>query len=252
MNGIYGYLDLKTNDIVYIGKDSHIDKDKRHKAHLSKSRYNNQPFNRVLQNNPKRYKYARIIVGDFYNIMLNGLEIQYIEACNPKFNFTLGGDGMIGYTPSKKTREKMSKAHKGKIFSQEHRQRLSISKKGENNPMFGKTLSKETKEKLSKANKGENNSFYGKTHSQETKEKMSKARNTLGIFRVCKRQANDCKQGFRWVYSYKKNSKSKSISSVDLLKLKSKVLAKGLPWKIIDEEKAKKTFIEGGDTQWQT
>ena len=261
MNGIYGYLDLKTNEIVYIGKDSHIDNDKRHKAHLSKSRYNDQPINRILQNNPKRYKYARIIVGDFDNIMLNGLEIQYIEACNPKFNFTLGGDGMVGYVPSKETREKLSKANKGK-----KRPELSKRMIGENNHFYGKTHSLESREKMSKARKGktfsqehkdklskslkgkmagENHFMFGKTHSKETKERMSKARNTSGLFRVSKLKDEKCKQKFRWRYDYQENGKHKAISSVDLSKLKSKVLAKNLPWKIIDEEKARESI------QWQ-
>lgn len=39
-NGIYCYLDKETDKIVYIGKDSHIDKDMRHKHHMQKSKKN--------------------------------------------------------------------------------------------------------------------------------------------------------------------------------------------------------------------
>ena len=48
MKGIYKYTDLETNEVVYIGKDSHIDKKARHKDHMRLSLYNKQPFNRVL------------------------------------------------------------------------------------------------------------------------------------------------------------------------------------------------------------
>ena len=48
---------LSDDEIVYIGKDSYIGKHQRRKDHLAKSRYNDQPFNRILQNNPTRYEY---------------------------------------------------------------------------------------------------------------------------------------------------------------------------------------------------
>lgn len=41
MKGIYKYTDLKTGEIVYVGKDSHIDKHQRHKDHLKPSQYDN-------------------------------------------------------------------------------------------------------------------------------------------------------------------------------------------------------------------
>lgn len=48
--GIYKYTDLKTGDVVYIGKDSYIDKNMRHKRHLQPSNYDAQQINRILQN----------------------------------------------------------------------------------------------------------------------------------------------------------------------------------------------------------
>ena len=42
---------LETGAIVYVGKDSHIDKNYRHKAHMEPNRYDDQPFNKILQNN---------------------------------------------------------------------------------------------------------------------------------------------------------------------------------------------------------
>lgn len=105
MKGIYQYRDLKTNEIVYIGKDSNIDKHyNRHSTHKSPAHYNDQPFNRALQNNLERYAYEIIYAGDFSSALLNVLEINTISEFKlshngerPKFNYTDGGDGQ---TPS--------------------------------------------------------------------------------------------------------------------------------------------------------
>jgi len=58
MIGIYCYQDTQNdNEIVYIGKDSNIDRNIRYNAHKKPSQYNCQQINRVIQNNPNRYKY---------------------------------------------------------------------------------------------------------------------------------------------------------------------------------------------------
>ena len=49
---------------------------------------------------------------------------------------------------SDKTRLKMSKSAKKKIITEEHRNKLSENKSGENNGMFGKTHSEKTREKM--------------------------------------------------------------------------------------------------------
>ena len=67
---------------------------------------------------------------------------------------------------------------------------------------------------------------------------------TTGIFHLTKRDCPSCDQGFIWGYKWIENGKKKTMSSVSLTKLKEKVLRKGLPWKIIDEELAKKTLQE--------
>ena len=59
--------------------------------------------------------------------------------------------------------------HKGKNFSDEHKQKLSKAKKGENHPFYGKHFSDEHKEKLSKSHKG-------KILSEEHKQKISESK----------------------------------------------------------------------------
>ena len=63
-----------------------------------------------------------------------------------------------------------------------------------------------------------------------------------GFYHV--RKANDSciKQGFAWKYWYKKEGVVKLISSVNLNKLQKEVEKRGLEWKIIDEEQARKSL----------
>lgn len=112
MEGIYCYVDLKDNSIVYVGKDSNIDKKSRYYGHKSPTQYHNQTFNRILQNNLSRYKYKVLKKGSFRQDLLNALEILYIRRYNPKFNFSIGGEGITGYRHSEETKQKMSENKK--------------------------------------------------------------------------------------------------------------------------------------------
>ena len=253
MQGIYQYIDKKTNEIVYIGKDSYIDEKRRYKAHIASYNYNKQPFNRVLQNNPDKYKYEEIYVGDFSQDLLNVLEINSIaefklqnNGNRPKFNFTDGGDG-VGFGENH--------PNYGKKLSEETKKKISKANSGKNHPMYGKHHSEESKKKMSENrwdNFGENNPMYGKHHSEETKKKISKAQsgkkqskmtkkkrsistNTSGYLNVYKHKSKRYKQGFIWKYQYYKNGKRKSISSVDIKKLEEKVKKKRLEWMKFDQ-----------------
>ena len=64
MKGIYYYFDNKKSEIIYIGKDSNIDKNRRHKQHFQSSKYDNQHVNKILQNNPQRYDYNVFLFPD--------------------------------------------------------------------------------------------------------------------------------------------------------------------------------------------
>lgn len=102
----------------------------------------------------------------------------------------------------------------------------SIHKSGENCHFYGKRFFKEE------------NGMYGKKHSLESCLKMSESSsNKSGYFRVFKHKNNKLKQGFDWRYSwYDENHIRRELASVDLNKLKEKVLAKGLPWIPLNKE----------------
>lgn len=220
-NGIYGYYDIKKNQMVYIGQSQDICK--RHFQHMNPSRYNCQVINRIIQNNPDRYEL--VIIKDrpyFSKEDRDILEKHYIQFYNTflddnKFNYTLGGDFAPSIVP-------------------EIAKKISKSMSGQNNPNYGKRFTKETTEKMREAKIGSKNPMYGKNHTEEIKRKMSLSQgNSTGYRRVSLVTCSDCKHKKRYQYwYYNDDGKKKSISSVNLKKLKEKVLEKGLPWEKIN------------------
>lgn len=219
ITGIYGYRDNHTDNIVYVGqaKDIHA----RDIAHKSPSMYSKQVINKILQNNPTRYTLH--VLEECSTDMLNHLEQTLIALFNPKFNFTNGGDGTRGYSHSKETIEKISKAHKGK------------------------KCSKERLVQMSKVMEGDKNPNYGKPRPKDTKIKMCQSRTSTGFFNVCIETKKNYPCGYTYRYSYYLDGKRKHLSSTSIFKLEEKVKAKGLEWFIIDESKAKEIILKEGD-----
>ena len=234
--GIYCYVDKKTNEIVYVGKDSYIHKNSRHCNHYNKHHYYKQPINKILQNNPNRYKYKILEKGNISKEILNALEMSFIQKYNPKFNFTKGGEGQLGFHHSEETKLKISKANRGRIVSQKTRKKISEAQKKR---VYSEEEIKRITSYLPKNQKGKNHPIFGKKHLEESKKKMSISKafssNSTGYWRVSKHLDNRYKNGFRWRYNYRENNKKKSISSVDIKKLEKKVKEKGLPWFKLDE-----------------
>lgn len=278
--GIYACVDKKDNNIVYVGKDSNIYRNKRHKDHFYPAGYNKQVINRVLQNNPDRYEYKVLWeIEDCTNNHLNQMEIYYIKKYNPKFNFTEGGDGIAGLKRTKETKKKISKTRSKKYnttgfygvykakdntlkqgfrWSYQDQNKstrqtimsvnlLELKDKVEAKGLPWKILDEENAKKSLEENerilekiKNTPNGNKGKTRSLEQRKKISKTMNTTGFFRVNKEKDNTCKQGFLWHYRYQ----NKKIKRVNLLKLQEEVEIRGLPWEILDKEKAKKSLEE--------
>lgn len=169
-SGIYAYWDNVRCYYVYVGKDNKINaKKNRNYEHMLSSNYNVQQINKVLQNNPERYEYRVIMEGNYNDWELNQMEKLCIKSFKtfkedyPErnvFNFTKGGDGVLGYKHSKRTIKKISEA-----------------KIGSKNPNYGNprnyTHSKETKKRMSESHKGQKNHMFGKKHSENTIKKIS-------------------------------------------------------------------------------
>lgn len=71
---------------------------------------------------------------------------------------------------------------------------------------------------------------YVKNPSIESRLKSSKSQGSSGYFRVHTHKEPTCKQGFYYQYRWIVDGKEKSISRVDINKLKEEVLKRGLEW----------------------
>lgn len=191
---IYGYTNLESGK-MYIGQTLHPER--RWNAHRY-GKYKNG-WHKDYQNNPDKYEYS-IIEYDVPEDKLDEREIfwiKFFDSYNNGYNLTEGGHSLRGYKYSDEAKQKISESHKGeknpfygRQHSEEWRQKMSERMKGENNPfynnhslsgknhpMYGKKHSEETRKKISEASnhKGEKNPMYGKTHSEETRKKLSDA-----------------------------------------------------------------------------
>jgi hypothetical protein len=178
----------------------------------------------------------RLVFEDFYNIKLdeefpNGVHIHHVDG-NQLNN-------EIWNLEPLSPQEHQNLHHVGLPMPEHVKQILRQS-------LIGREVSVETRKKLSEAWTGKNNPMYGKTPSIESRKKMSKKANSSGFYRVQLHKRKNPAHNPSWEYIYRENRKVKSLSSVDLTKLKQKVLDKGLEWLIIDLKKAENTAKEYG------
>lgn len=138
----------------YIGFDSNWPR--RQKAHES---YVNNPdtyFHKSLAKYGKEnFVWLPIYRSEDFDHTLKVMEPYFINLYNTYnngYNLTLGGDGSLGYRPSKEALRKLSEAHKGKPRPQRR----------------GIPISDEHKEAISKANSG-------RLRSEEAKKKTSES-----------------------------------------------------------------------------
>lgn len=121
--------------------------------------------------------------------ILDDVETKYIEfydSCNNGYNIESGGNQNKHL--SDETRQLLRQAHLGKTASYETRKKMSESRMGDKNPMYGRNHTDETKKKISENNKGKTGHVIsdeqreicrqanlGKTVSEDTRRKISEA-----------------------------------------------------------------------------
>ena len=161
--GIYMIQNL-VNQKVYIGQS--VDIYSRWDEHICALR-GGYHANKHLQrswNKHKEYNFEFSIVEKCDENKLDEKEIYWItenDSYYNGYNQTKGGGGVRGFKHSDETKQK-----------------ISNSLKGENAPWYGKTRSEETKAKIGEASKErwadpENHPMYGKHHTEEAKQKIS-------------------------------------------------------------------------------
>ena len=116
---------------------------------------------------------AEIVLHVFYNVDINPHFANRAKQTSTSFFFSLSGQKL-----TEEWKENIGKAHRGRIFSEEHRKKLKESNLGkpgmvgENHPMYGRSHSEETKEKMRMYRVGKK-PCLGHKHSEETKQKLS-------------------------------------------------------------------------------
>lgn len=210
-NCIYMYIN-KINNKKYIGQCQVLERRIREHLNAATNKNNssyNSPFHKALRKYGQDSFDIIILKKDIKTQCLKDLwEYYYIEKYNTfvntenGYNVAEGGFGgnkfkgktkdemdaikekmrssSTGKLHKEETKRKISKANKGRKFTEEHKnklrtpkseetkRKLSEAKKGKNNPMYGRQ-----RPELSETMKGENNWMYGKHHTEESKKKMS-------------------------------------------------------------------------------
>lgn len=158
-------LTNKVNEKIYVGQTTQ-DLDKYIAGVLYKKKFNN---NRLLDKaiqkyGPEVWSYKVLATAESRK-ELDELEIKFIADLDARnnsvgYNITRGGErgpgwpkgntNGAGWTPEKlkRTHAKISKALKGRPFSEEHKANLSLSRLGSKNHMTGKKHSPETIAKM--------------------------------------------------------------------------------------------------------
>ena len=259
--GIYGYLNLETNEIDYVGQTSTSFR-QRDQNHRRKEQNRSPPFDYKLQAHPDKYIMIPLAYCNDVD-SLDLLETFYIYYFNTidKDNYNWGGDTIRGkWHPS--FRGDLDDEEIKKLYIEEGLSTYQIGEKfGVSDSTIGRRLKKQgvkvqdknirndlddeeiknlyIKDGLSTYQIGEKFGFSDVTISNRLKKQEIKLRgrskNTSNYYRVSKTKTKKTKQGFTWVYAYSKNNKRKRISSVSLETLKKKVQAKGLPWYKIND-----------------
>lgn len=182
------------NNKIYFGYTSKTLK-YRWKAHSTEKR------NRIISNNIKKYGEDNFTMEEMYTFEsaeeAKSTEIYLISRyqtniikfpCGNGMNMTDGGEGTHGYKHSKETikhlkliqrnrpkewNDKISLGHKGKVLSDEHKEKIGKS-------CTGKIRTEEQKQKI----RGENNHFFGRTHTNKTKDiiRQYQTKNMKGVY----------------------------------------------------------------------
>ena len=135
----------KINDMEYIGQTT-TSLRKRISVHKASIGNKETYFSHALKKYKDNFKW-KVIEKCNSKEELDEMEFHYIKQYNTLrpngYNLTLGGEGNVGWNPSKETKRKLSQSNKkywnkkDDNFRKEWGKRMSKMNSGENNPMYG-------------------------------------------------------------------------------------------------------------------
>lgn len=171
MNGI-GYIYKITNIVdgkIYIGKSKYT-VHSRWMGHLrcSKKYIEANKNSSKLYNAMKKYSVDKFTIEEIDSCPYDQLDdrerywIQKLDSRNPKIGYNICRGGECGPGGPR---------FAGHQHSEETKQQMSLSRRGENNPNYGNHRVMPEEEKPKHACPGESNGMFGKRHSEETKQK---------------------------------------------------------------------------------
>lgn len=153
MNNWTVYIHITPNNKYYVGVTSNEVYD-RWKNGLG---YKRQIFYRAIE----KYKWEnikhQIFLTNLTQAEANDWEIFLISTLKSnqsEYGYNIANGGNTKGKHSEETKEKIKQSNTGKKFSENHKKRISDSKKGSTSPNLGKKMSEEQKKKVSESRTG--------------------------------------------------------------------------------------------------
>lgn len=188
--GIYKIIN-NINGKVYIGQSIKIQS--RWKSHIQALKRGDSNCT-LLQRAWNKYgeeNFSFEILELCHEERLDELETKYIkiyDSQNPNKGYNIESGGNKNKHLAEETKRKLRELHLGKTVSPDILKKMSESRMGSKNPMYGQKHTKETREKMSKSKRGKpghpcsdyakeraRQANLGKVLSEETKKKISEA-----------------------------------------------------------------------------
>ena len=112
---------------------------------------------------------------DAYDLERQIVDLEFVKR-EDTYNRAVGGEGFLSGedNPSKspEVREKMSKWHRGKVLTEQHKANISLASKGEKNGFYGKQHSDEFRIAQSKRMTGANNPLKKSENRKKASERV--------------------------------------------------------------------------------
>lgn len=248
-------IENKINGKRYVGMTTQSLED-RIAQHVSESRYSRK---KLIHKAIAKYgidSFVISVLDEAHDLeQLKELERYYITTLSTLapngYNLTYGGDGVFGYKHSDNARALISDSSralwvrlyndadklnarnraisdnlKGRVFSEEHRKKLSNSAKeriGDKNPFYGKIHSSDTKDKISQANKG-------KIHKSRRKPVRMRGESIDITF-------GSCMEAYQYLFDngYTTNKSYRSVTSMIKEAIVKEYVLYGMRWYYIEK-----------------